>query len=117
MSETSVHILRFIVGGSIIAGLPVIGKQFGPEVAGVVALIPAIVLLSFIFLGLEVGPEAVRSATISAFWGFPSLAAFLLALYGVLSLRNSLWLGFSCAGFAWVLSAGFTVLALTRNHS
>lgn len=56
-------ILRFLFGGLDVSAVPVVGtKGCPPAVAGVVVLLPIVVLLGFYFLGVDAGATAVQTA-------------------------------------------------------
>jgi len=68
---------RFIAGGLLIAILPIVARKASPTLAGVVAMIPAVTLFGFIFVGLEQGSLAVKDAAVGALAGLGAVLAFL----------------------------------------
>jgi uncharacterized membrane protein (GlpM family) len=99
-------ILRFIVGGFVVATIPTVASRVGPGVAGVISLLPVVTLLGFAFLGGSDGSVAVQRAALGAVMTVPAVLAFLLGTYAALRMgwRVS---GALVAGYvAWLLVAG-----------
>ena len=98
-------LLRMLIGGSIIALIPVVSRKLSPSVAGVAVLIPVVTLLSFYFIARDEGVDSIASAAIAALIALPTFAAFLLAVYvaarhlsslpAILLIALAVW--FACA--------------------
>lgn len=56
-------LLRFTTGGMVVATIPIASRRLSPQLAGLLVLIPAISLLSFIFIGADQGTDAVAKAS------------------------------------------------------
>lgn len=74
-------VLRFVIGGGLVALLPIVSERFGPAVAGVFLLFPAVTFTGLLFLGRAEGLAAVAQTSISAMIGLPAVAAFLLGVH------------------------------------
>lgn len=73
-------ITRFIVGGTFVVLINLIGKSRNSFVAGLAMLFPAITLLGYYFL--SVSQHGTLSKTVMfSIWSLPTSLAFLLTLY------------------------------------
>lgn len=71
---------RFIVGGTLVVLINLIGKSRNSFVAGLAMLFPAITLLGYYFL--SVSQHGTLSKTVMfSIWSLPTSLAFLLTLY------------------------------------
>lgn len=73
--------LRFLVGGLIIAFIPIMAERLGGKLAGLVVVFPTLITLSFLAIGQAYGPSLVKQASIGALWGVPALVIFLIITY------------------------------------
>ncbi len=98
-------LLRFVLGGAIVASLPLIAERFGPTITGLAVLFPAVTLAGFLVLGQAQGLDAVAATSVRACFGLPTVAAFLLVVH--LTARNGVPLPFVLlAGVGgWLLAA------------
>ena len=74
-------LIRFFLGGALVATLPIIAQRFGAAIAGVVLLYPAVSFAGLLFLGQSQGVIAVATASLSAVFGLPTVLAFLLTVH------------------------------------
>jgi uncharacterized membrane protein (GlpM family) len=74
-------LVRFVIGGALVALLPVAADKAGTAVAGVLLLYPAVSLAGLLFIGLADGLPAVASTSIAAVLGIPTVLAFLLSVH------------------------------------
>lgn len=74
-------VVRFVIGGALVAALPYIAQRFGPATAGLALLFPAVSFAGLLFVGESEGMPAVASASLAAVFGLPTVAAFLLAVH------------------------------------
>lgn len=108
-------ILRFILGGALIALLPMVSQQFGPAIAGVALLFPAVTLSGLYVLGQTEGSSAMAAAAGAAVLGLPTVLAFLLGVRLGASAGLSV-LGSLAAGVAaWFIVAVPTAWWLRRG--
>lgn len=106
-------LVRVLVGGLLIASIGPIARQFGPRVAGLAVLVPAVTLIGFFFLGVDQGAAAVRDAAASALWAVPTVAAFLggthvalrydLPVVGALAIGLLCWTATAAPILKWML--------------
>jgi hypothetical protein len=103
-------ILAFTVGGAWVSFATLIAERYGSALGGLVGGLPAISIVSFLFIGLNQGPETASQATIV----FPLALSFtmsFLLVYAVLSKR-----GFRVAFLAGILVwAGLSVITALLN--
>src|SRR6267378_6975165 len=103
-------ILAFTVGGSWVSSATLIAEKYGSALGGLVGGLPAISVVSFLFIGLNQSPETASQATIV----FPLALSFtmsFLLVYSILSKR-----GFPVALLAaLVLWVGLSAIAALLN--
>jgi uncharacterized membrane protein (GlpM family) len=98
-------LLRMLIGGSVIALIPLVSRKFSPSVAGVAVLVPVVTLLSFYFIARDEGVDSIAGAAVAALVALPTIAAFLLAIYvaarhlsslpAILLIALAVWLAFA----------------------
>ncbi len=96
-------LLRFVIAGSIIALLPIVANRFGPSVAGLMLLIPAITLIGYAFLGAEGGSAVVQQASLASIWGIITVGAFIGTVYLVVRSTGGVALALSLGFAAWII--------------
>jgi len=105
-------LIRFLAGGLIVAFLPILARNLGPELAGIAALLPLVTLSGFYFLGSSQGSDVVARASLASLIALPAVGAFLLAvtvsIRSGLAYKPSLLVGLG----AWGLVAGGVAVAL-----
>ncbi|OLE69917.1 hypothetical protein AUF78_08970 [archaeon 13_1_20CM_2_51_12] len=103
-------ILAFTVGGAWVSFAILIAERYGSALGGLFGGLPAISIVSFLFIGLNQGPETASQATIV----FPLALSFtmsFLVVYAVLSRR-----GFRVALLgALLVWAGLSVITALLN--
>ena len=72
-------ILKATIAGLIAASIPLMAKHFGPQLAGIVVLVPATTVMAFIYLWGASGHQAVGAAAVGGLKGLLPLALFLVA--------------------------------------
>jgi uncharacterized membrane protein (GlpM family) len=88
-------LVRFVLGGALVAALPVIAQRLGPQTAGLALLFPAVSFAGLLFVGKSQGLPAVATASLAAVVGLPTVVAFLLAVH--LSARRGMSLSVTLA--------------------
>ncbi|NMB78176.1 MAG: DUF3147 family protein [Methanomicrobiales archaeon] len=73
--------IRFLVGGSVIAGVMYLALQVDPKYGGILAAAPITTLLAFIFTFSEAGEATSRQLLISMFWFAIPTLFFILVLW------------------------------------
>ncbi|MDR3540605.1 MAG: GlpM family protein [Desulfosporosinus sp.] len=71
---------RFLVGGTLVVLINLIGKSRNSLIAGLAMLFPAITLLGYYFLSLSQHGSLSKTVMFSI-WSLPTSLVFLLALY------------------------------------
>jgi uncharacterized membrane protein (GlpM family) len=80
--DLSFFLIRFIVGGSIIAGVTWLALQVDPRYGGILAAAPITTLIAFLFTYTDAGQATSRELLISMFWfAIPTLLFIVLLWY------------------------------------
>jgi uncharacterized membrane protein (GlpM family) len=105
MRDTKVleFVARFLLGGLIVASVPLVASRFGPEVAGVVILVPVVSLVSFVSLGVAGGPAPVGRASLGTLIALPSTIAFMLVTFCSVRLGSSVAVALLSASAGWLI--------------
>lgn len=108
-------VLAFTVGGAWVSSATLIAEKYGSALGGLVGGLPAISIVSFLFIGLNQSPEIASQATLV----FPLALSFTLSfllVYAFLSKR-----GFAAAFLAalavWASLSVITALLNLRSLS
>lgn len=93
-----------MVGGTLVALVPIVANRYGGNIAGLVLLFPVLTLTGLLFISLRLGPGAVQSATVGSIKALPAVLIFLLGVYVATRLGQStaVALGVGLAG--WLLA-------------
>jgi len=106
-------VLAFMVGGAWVSSATLIAERYGSALGGLVGRLPAISIVSFLFIGLNQGPETASQAT----FVFPLALSFtmsFLLVYAVLSKRG-FQAAFLGALFVWASLSVITAILNLRN--
>src|SRR5207249_6767414 len=106
-------ILAFVVGGAWVSFATLIAERYGSALGGLVGGLPAISIVSYLFIGLNQGPATASQATAV----FPLALSFtmsFLLVYAILSERG-FQLAFVVALLVWVGLSTITVYLNLRN--
>ena len=98
------NMIRFFVGGSLIAIVSLISKTKNPLLSGIVLLFPAVSLVSFYFIGSTVDAAQLKQITKFSMYALIPTFIFIMTLYnvqGTFSIAKSL----IAALVMWVVSA------------
>ncbi len=108
-------ILAFIVGGASVSSVTLIAERYGSALGGLVGGLPAISILSFLFIGLNQSASTAAQAT-AVFPLALTVTMTFLVMYAVLSTR-----GFKVALLgallAWIALSSIIALFAVRNLS
>ena len=107
-------VARFLVGGLIVASVPLVASRLSPAVAGVVILVPVISLVSFTTLGAAGGPAPVGRASLGTLIALPSTIAFMLVVYGAVRLGFGVAIALVSASLAWLIVAAPLTFIISR---
>ena len=103
----------FLVGGAWISLATMIAERYGSALGGLVGGLPAISVVSFLFIGLNQGPQTASQATVV----FPLALSFtmtFLLVYAILSKRG-FEVAFPAGLIVWAILSIITVLLNLRN--
>jgi uncharacterized membrane protein (GlpM family) len=105
-------LIRFVVGGLVVAFVPIVMKAFGTRPAALLILFPVISFVSLVTIARSAGTSAVASTAAAGCIGLLTVLAFLggiwlsaragLAQPGIFAIGCAAWL----AGAALFLSLG-----------
>ena len=102
-------VLSGLMGGLVVAGLTFAADKAGERIGGLIGGLPSVVLVSYFFIGLTVGEEAVFASTTS----FPlayvvtGIAAWIyVATEGPMLRRLGMMMGFWLMGQAALVMSG-----------
>ena len=73
-------LMRFLVGGTLVVLINLIGKSRNSFVAGLAMLFPAITLIGYYFLSISQHGSLSKTVMFSI-WSLPTSLVFLLTLY------------------------------------
>jgi len=105
--------LAFTVGGVWVSSATVIAERYGSALGGLVGGLPAISIVSFLFIGLNQGPQTASQATVV----FPLALSFtmsFLLVYAIVSKRG-FRVAFLAAMLVWTSLSAVTVFTNVRN--
>src|SRR5467141_1629494 len=105
--------LAFTVGGTLVSSATLIAERYGSALGGLVGGLPAISIVSFLFIGLNQGPATASQAAAVFPLALSFTMSFLFA-YAVLSVRGfqSAFIG---ALFVWISLSTITAYLDLRN--
>lgn len=73
--------IRFLIGGSVIAGVTWLALQVDPKYGGILAAAPITTLLAFLFTYSDAGQQTAQQLLISMFWFAIPTLFFILVLW------------------------------------
>ena len=94
-------LVRFVFGGALVAVLPMIARQFGPDIAGLALLFPAVSFAGLLLIGQSEDISVVGSTALSAIFLLPTVVAFLLAVHIAAQNRLSLAVALLAGTLSW----------------
>jgi uncharacterized membrane protein (GlpM family) len=106
-------ILAFTVGGAWVSSATLIAERYGSALGGLVGGLPAISIISFLFIGLNQSPETASQATVV----FPLALSFTMSflfVYAVVSKRG-FQVAFLAALLVWASLSVLTAFLDLRN--
>lgn len=105
MLRYSELLLKFVIGGSLIVAITLLGKSKYPQLAGLAVLFPAITTIGYFFLISSEGVDTVRPIILFSIYSIPTVLAFLIGLYFALKHFSTLQ-SILLAIIAWLITAG-----------
>jgi uncharacterized membrane protein (GlpM family) len=105
--------LAFLVGGAWVSFATLIAERYGSALGGLLGGLPAISIVSFLFIGINQGPETASQATIV----FPVALSFtmsFLVVYALLADRR-FRVAFLAALLVWASFSAVTAILNLRN--
>jgi uncharacterized membrane protein (GlpM family) len=88
VSQSLGFVLRFLIGGLLVALAPVVAQKLSPALGGMVLLFPAITIGGLTGIWIGEGDNSVEKAAIGALVGVPAVLAYLIGI--TISLRRGM---------------------------
>lgn len=107
--EAGEFILRFTIGGLVVASVPLIAQHWSPRVAGALVLFPALTVGGLTMLWLDRGTSSTETAAVSGLFAVPAVAAYLFVLWLTLRLGGSYPLALGLGVLTWLVIAALTL--------
>ncbi len=104
--------LRFVAGGTLVAGVSVLAKTRHPLLAGLFLLFPLVTLVGLYFAGSALDTAGVRKIALFSMAGLPATLAFLAAFY-ILVMRAGLVQSLLLSTLIWCACAA-AIAAVVR---
>ena len=101
----AVYAARFVLGGVIVASLPIVAVRVSPKWAGVMAVMPLITLVGFAFVALSDGPSTLQRVAFGALVVVPAIVVYLVVVYVCLALSVPWRFSLAAGAAAWLASA------------
>ena len=109
-------VLRFLLGGVVVASVPLVASRLSPGVAGVVVLVPVITLTSLLVTWSSLGTSSAQRVALGALIALPSLAVFLAVVVIAPRLHVPFVTSLIVALFAWAAVAALSAGLISRLH-
>ena len=97
-------ISRFIVGGSLVLIVSLLGKLKNPYISGLVVLFPVVTLVGYYFLSLSVPGQALQRVVLVSLSAVPTTITFLATVYFTIA-KMPAWKSLSLGLLAWLITA------------
>ncbi len=109
-------VLRFLLGGAVVASVPLVASRLSPGVAGVVVLVPVITLTGLLVTWSSLGPSSAQRVALGALVALPSLAVFLAVVVLAPRLRVPFVASLVVALAMWTALAVLSARLISRLH-
>ncbi|HMD67952.1 MAG TPA: GlpM family protein [Chitinivibrionales bacterium] len=96
--------LRFVAGGTLVAGVSLLAKTRHLLLAGLFLLFPMVTLVGLYFAGNGLDPAGIRKIALFSMAGLPATLAFLAAFY-VLIARTGVVSSLLLSTLVWCVCA------------
>ena len=96
-------LLKFVIGGVVVAGTTVLTEQIDPRYGGILATAPIITTMALIFVYTEAGTSLTRDLALNSFYFIIPTALFLASL-ALFMDRTSFAASLGGAYAVWLIS-------------
>src|SRR5690348_16553580 len=105
-------ILAFIVGGAWVSSATLVAERYGSALGGLVGGLPAVSIVSFLFIGLNQSPETASQATVV----FPLALSFTMSFLLVFATvsKRGFPVAFLSALIVWASLSAITAIINLR---
>src|SRR5512139_634797 len=73
-------LLKFVIGGVVVAGTTILTEQIDPKYGGILATAPIITTMALVFVYTEAGTSLTRDLALNSFYFIIPTALFLASL-------------------------------------
>ena len=102
-------LIRFVIGGALVAGTTIVAEHIDPKYGGILATAPIITTIAFVFVFMDTGVTATRQLVLNSLYFVIPTVIFLAGLY-VLMNRVSFPVSLAAAYGIWIVA----LLAVNR---
>jgi membrane protein GlpM len=96
-------LLKFLVGGTVVAGTALLTEQINPRWGGILATAPIITTLAFYFVYVETNAATAQQLALNSFYFVIPTALFMAAVFLFLN-RYSFFISLGGAYLVWIVS-------------
>ncbi len=100
--------LKFIAGGGLITLISLISKCKYPYISGLFMMFPAVTLVGYYFVSMNVNPTELKNITAFSLVSLVTVAVFIMSFYFFQS-RMTIFYSLGCSLGCWSVSAGVVV--------
>jgi len=74
-------IVKFVIAGSLVITVDYLASHTRPDLAGLIAIMPALTLASYILVSIHGGSPLLHKVAMSSLIALPATAAYLLVVF------------------------------------
>lgn len=100
-------VLKFLIGGGIIIGVPYLAEHIDPRLGGLLTVAPIVTILAFIVTRIETSHATTQSLVGASFYFAIPFLLFLASLY-ILMNRLSFVPSLAAASLVWLIGVLLT---------
>ena len=98
-------LLKSVLSGVLIGAVLLITKLFGPKVGGIMAMVPLMFTLAFLFSTYGKNSTYIQGFILSGIAGTVLFVAFLVALYFFNKNTDNYWINLAISYVIWFVGA------------
>jgi uncharacterized membrane protein (GlpM family) len=97
----SAIVARFIIGGGILAIVPIIAHECGNRDAGFLLVFPTLIIIGFVSQYISHGKKATTELVHASLIGVPALVFFMVVCYLLLRCNADLGIAIAAGSVVW----------------
>ena len=74
-------LVKFVIAGSLVISVEYLASHARADLAGLIAIMPALTLASYILVSIQGGSPLLQKVSMSSLIALPATAAYLLAVF------------------------------------